>query len=132
MSHHHDPDFEIRFFEEVLKKNPSYADVVELLGGLYTKQGRVDEGLRMDRKLVRLAPQNPIAHYNLACSLALKRRKADAVRALRRAVEMGYRDLDWLREDPDLASLRDDASFQEIESGLERLRATGQPQPERS
>jgi Flp pilus assembly protein TadD len=129
---HPDHDFEIRFYEAVLRKNPSYPDVVELLGGLYTKQGRVDEGLRMDRKLVRLAPDNPIAHYNLACSLALKRRKADAVRALRRAVEMGYRDLDWLREDPDLASLRNHAPFRAIEAELERLRASGQPQPERS
>ena len=34
MAHHHDPDFEISFYEEVLRKNPSYADVVELLGGL--------------------------------------------------------------------------------------------------
>ena len=49
----------------------------------------------MDRKFVRLAPINPTAHYNLACSLALKKRKADAVRALpRSAVELGYRDLD--------------------------------------
>jgi tetratricopeptide (TPR) repeat protein len=129
---HPDQEFEICFFEDILRKNPSYSEVIELLGGLYTKQGRVDEGLRMDRRLVRLAPENPIAHYNLACSLALKRRKADAVRALRRAVEMGYRDLDWLREDPDLASLRNHASFREIESELERLHPASQPQPERS
>lgn len=125
-------NFEIQFYEGVLKHNPAYAEVIELLGGLYTKLGRVDEGLRMDRKLVRLAPNNPIAHYNLACSLALKRRKADAVRALRRALETGYRDLDWMREDPDLASLRDYSAFQDIETELTRLRAAGQAEPERS
>jgi tetratricopeptide (TPR) repeat protein len=127
-----DYEFEIRFFEGILKRNPSYADVVEALGGLYTKQGRVDEGLRMDRKLVRLAPENPIAHYNLACSLALKRRKADAVRALRRAIAKGYRDLDWLREDPDLECLRGHRAFRELETELENLRGAGQPEPERS
>jgi tetratricopeptide (TPR) repeat protein len=125
-------NFEIKFFESVLKRSPAYTEVIELLGGLYTKQGRVDEGLRMDRKLVRLVPDNPIAHYNLACSLALKRRKADAVRALRRAVEVGYRDLDWLREDPDLASLRDYAGFHEIESNLVSLRTPGKSEPELS
>jgi Flp pilus assembly protein TadD len=127
-----DHDFEISFFESVLKKNPAYTEVIELLGGLYTKQGRVDEGLRMDRKLVRLVPENPIAHYNLACSLALKRRRADAIRALRRAIAQGYRDLDWLREDPDLASLRNYAAFQQIESELELLRPTEPVRPERS
>ena len=71
-----DNDFQIKFYEGVLRRNPADREVIELLGGLYTKEGRVDEGLRMDRRLVRLAPENPIAHYNLACSLALKRRKA--------------------------------------------------------
>ena len=45
-----------------------------MLGGLYTKQGRIADGLKMDRKLVRLRPDNATAHYNLACSLALSRR----------------------------------------------------------
>src|SRR5471032_3158030 len=125
-------EFETQFFEGVLKHNPGDTEVIELLGGLYTKEGRIDEGLRMDRRLVRLAPNNPIAHYNLACSLALKRRKADAVRALRRAVETGYRDLDWLREDPDLASLRDYAAFLEIEAELAKSEPKSVRKPGRS
>ncbi|HVU39015.1 MAG TPA: tetratricopeptide repeat protein [Opitutales bacterium] len=125
-----DNEFQIGFYEGVLRHNPHDQEVIELLGGLYTKQGRVDEGLRMDRKLVRLAPENPIAHYNLACSLALKRRKADAVRALRRAVETGYRDLQWLREDPDLASLRGHAGFRAVEADVARLLASEPKEPQ--
>ena len=49
-----DPEFEIRFFESVLRRAPNYANVVELLGGLYTRHGRIADGLRMDRKLVKL------------------------------------------------------------------------------
>jgi len=125
-------DFEIQFFEGVLKRNPSDTEVIELLGERYTKQGRIDEGLRMDRRLVRLAPNNPTAHYNLACSLALKRRKADAVRALRRAVEVGYVDLKWLREDPDLASLRNYPAFLEIEADIALRQKSNKGKPERS
>jgi predicted Zn-dependent protease len=125
-------DFEVQFFEGVLKHNPADTEVIELLGGLYTKQGRIDEGLRMDRRLVRLAPNNPTAHYNLACSLALKRRKADAVRALRRAVEKGYTDLKWLRKDPDLASLRSYPAFLEIEADIAQRQKAGAGKPERS
>ncbi len=127
-----DNEFQIKFYEGILRHNPGDREVIELLGSLYTKEGRIDEGLRMDRKLVRLAPQSPIAHYNLACSLALKRRKADAMRALRRAVEMGYRDLDWLREDPDLASLRGSSAMAEIEADIARLRVNGLEETERS
>jgi len=71
----HDLEFETRFFEAVHRRDPRFTDVIELLGGLYTKQGRIAEGLKMDRKLVRLEPDNATAHYNLACSLALVRQE---------------------------------------------------------
>src|SRR5207244_6290693 len=93
----HDHQFEIRFFESVLKRDPAYVDVIEILGGLYTKHGRIADGLKMDRKLVKLQPRNATAHYNLACSLALAKRKNDALRTLQHAVELGYDDLDWMQ-----------------------------------
>jgi tetratricopeptide (TPR) repeat protein len=106
-----DPEFEISFYESVLRRDGSYADVIELLGGLYTKQGRIADGLKMDRRLVRLQPANATAHYNLACSLALLRRKADALRSLQEAVSLGYRDLDWMQQDPDLKELKRHPEF---------------------
>ncbi len=102
----HDPEFDIRFFESVLHRVPNYADVVEILGGLYTRQGRIADGLRMDRRLVKLQPDNATAHYNLACSLALSKRKRDALQALRQAVTHGYRDAEWIEQDPDLEALK--------------------------
>jgi hypothetical protein len=107
----HDPAFEITFFESVLRREPDYVEVVEILGGLYTKQGRVSDGLKMDRKLVKLQPRNATAHYNLACSLALSRRKADALRSLRQAVQLGYKDFDWMQQDPDLEELKNHPDF---------------------
>ena len=109
-----DPEFEIQFFESVLKRDARYTEVIEILGGLYTKQGRINDGLRMDRKLVRLLPANPTAHYNLACSLALVKRKADALRSLRQAVELGYRDFDWMQQDPDLDGLKNHPDFRAL------------------
>lgn len=106
-----DYEFEMNFFEGVLRRDPKNIEVIEILGGLYTKKGRIDDGLRMDRKLVRLQPDNPHAHYNLGCSLALKRRKADAIRALTKAVELGYNDYEWMRDDPDLSGLQTNPRF---------------------
>ncbi|MDB6094429.1 MAG: hypothetical protein JWM32_1991 [Verrucomicrobia bacterium] len=111
MAKNSDPEFEMRFFESVLKRDPAYTEVVEILGGLYTKHGRIADGLRMDRKLVKLLPQNPTAHYNLACSLALSKRKSDALRSLRHAVQLGYTDFDWMQQDPDLDGLKKDPAF---------------------
>ncbi len=110
--------FEIAFFESVLRRNPRDSDVIELLGGLYTKEGRIDDGLRMDRRLVRLLPSSATAHYNLACSLALKKRRSEALRCLERAIELGYRDRDWLVQDPDLEGLKHHPSFQNVVAKL--------------
>lgn len=109
-----DYTFEIGFYEGILRRLPRDVEVIEILGGLYSKTGRVDEGLRMDRRLVRLMPDSATAHYNLGCSLALKRRKAEAIRALRRAIELGYQDLEWMRDDPDLKPLQSHPAFAEL------------------
>ena len=111
MARPHDHEFEIKFYESVLKRAPAYTEVIELLGGLYTKHGRVADGLKMDRRLVRLLPSNATAHYNLACSLALVKKKADALRSLRQAIDLGYRDFDWMQQDPDLEVLKEHPQF---------------------
>ncbi len=110
----HDSQFEIQFFEAVHQRCPGYTEVVGLLGGLYTKAGRIVDGLRMDRKLVQLEPANPTAHYNLACSLALCKKRPDALRALRTAISLGYDDLDWMQQDPDLEGLKSKPEFQKL------------------
>ena len=109
-----DAFFEISFFESLLKRSPRYVEVISILGNLYTRNGRINDGLRMDRKLVRLQPENPAAHYNLACSLALKMRKRDAVAALRKSLECGYKDYEWIKRDSDLDNLRAYQPFREL------------------
>jgi predicted Zn-dependent protease len=115
-----DPEFEIPFFESVLRREPRYAIVVELLGGLYTRQGRIADGLKMDRRLVKLQPDNSTARYNLACSLALSKRKSAALRELHHAVKLGYRDFDWMQQDPDLDALKQHPAFQGLLDSLSR------------
>ena len=113
-----DPQFEIEFFEAIYRRCPDYIEVVGLLGGLYTKVGRVADGLRMDRKLVKLEPENATAHYNLACSLALCKKRPDALKSLRKAVSLGYNDRDWMEQDPDLEILKNDPEFRSLLSQL--------------
>ena len=114
MARKEDPAFEITFYESVLRRDPRYAEVIEILGGLYTKTGRIADGLKMDRKLVKLEPSNATAHYNLACSLALCRRKSDALRTPERAIELGYDDYLWMAKDPDLETLKQNREFQAL------------------
>ena len=113
-----DLEFELSFFESLHKRMPKDLRVASALAHIYTKAGRIDAGLKMDRKLVRLDPEDPTAHYNLACSLSLKGRKADAVKALRSAISLGYRDFHWMQHDPDLKGLNKYSGFQDLLTDL--------------
>ena len=114
MSKREDFAFELGFFEGLHKRMPKDLRVVSMLAQLYTKTGQINSGLKMDRKLVRLSPEDPINHYNLACSLALKNRKPAAVKSLRTAISLGYADFDWMQNDPDLKPLHEFADFLEL------------------
>jgi Flp pilus assembly protein TadD len=68
----------------------------------------------MDRKLVRLQPDNATAYYNLACSLSLSKRPADALTTLAQAIALGYDDAEWMANDPDLAPLQNRPDFKTL------------------
>ena len=70
--------------------------------------------LQIDKRLVQLRPSDPLAHYNLACSYALLKRPEQALKTLRRAVELGYRDFRYMREDRDLDTVRKDPRFRQL------------------
>jgi tetratricopeptide (TPR) repeat protein len=105
--------FYIEFFESIQKREPMFVEVLENLGLLYTKNKDYDKGLKIDRKVVRLKPDDEGAHYNLACSLALKKRYTEALRSLQRAVQLGYSDWKWMQKDPDLVELRKRPAYKE-------------------
>jgi tetratricopeptide (TPR) repeat protein len=107
-------DFEIEFFSRILERFPDYVDVLRVQGNNLTRKGRFTEGLQIDKRLVQLRPNDPLAHYNLACSYALLKRPDQAIKTLRRAVELGYRDFRYMREDRDLDSIRHDPRFRQL------------------
>jgi tetratricopeptide (TPR) repeat protein len=107
-------DFEIDFYGGILARRPDYLDVLRGMGNNLTLKGRYADGLAIDNRLVQLRPRDPLAHYNLACSFALLKRPEHALRTLRKAVELGYRDFRYMREDHDLDSVRHDPRFRQL------------------
>lgn len=104
-------EFEMEFCRSILKRDADNVATIEMLAGYCTRAGRIDEGLEWDRRFVELRPDNAIGHYNLACSLALKKRADDAIGSLRTALEKGYRDFGWMMEDTDLKGLHAHPGF---------------------
>ena len=114
-------DFEIDFFGGILERCPDYVDVLRVQGNNLTLKGRYAEGLQIDRRLVQLRPADALAHYNLACSYALLKKVDAALQALRMAIELGYRDFRYMRQDRDLDALRHDPRFRQLLRECEKL-----------
>jgi len=106
-----DPQFEIAFYENILKRSPGFVEALVALGDLYTKQGFYQKGLEVDERLARLRRDDPLVHYNLACSYSLMNDVSKARAAMVRAFALGYDDLSYLEKDPDLLNLLADADF---------------------
>jgi cytochrome c-type biogenesis protein CcmH/NrfG len=113
-------EFLADFLEIARRQHPENLEALAELGHVYTRLGRFRDGLDVDRLLVHLVPDNPTAHYNLACSHALCGEAEPALAALEAAVRLGYDDAAHLDEDDDLASLRAEPRFQAL---VARLRA---------
>lgn len=114
MSKSDDLDFEISFYGGLVKRSPNRVDALIPLAEAYTKKGLYEKGLVLDKRLARLCKDDPTVHYNLACSLALTGKRAEAIAALRHALKLGYLDFNYLREDPDLKSLHSDPEFEKL------------------
>ena len=106
-----DLDFEIEFYERVIERSPDSVDVLMALGDDYTKAGRYREGLAIDLKLAKLRSNDPVVHYNLACSYSLLGQVDEALETLRRAIALGYRDFNHMQRDPDLENVRRDPRY---------------------
>lgn len=117
-----DLDTKIQFLEGLVRRDPDYVDALQLLGDHFTKRGRYLEGLKVDERLARLEPRNPLVYYNLACSYTLTEHFDRAVLALEKALNFGYRDFDWLAKDPDLRKLRSQPEYRDIQAKIRRMK----------
>jgi len=112
---------EMYFLEKVAARLSDDEDVLIALGDIYTRAGRYEDGLRIDRMLVKLLPEDASIWYNLGCSLALLNQRVEALETLKRAVELGYQDHEWMSRDADLRNVRDEKAFKAL---LKKITAT--------
>ena len=113
------PKWEIEFYEDIVSRNPNYVEVLMLLGSLYTGSKMYAKGLNVDQRLAQLKQDDPIVQYNLACSYSLLNQADKAIEVLKKAIELGYSDVDHMTKDTDLDNLRSDPRYVEI---VDRIR----------
>lgn len=111
MSTKHFLSFQVALSKAVLTSRPNTVEALEILGHALTRLGQHKQALIVDKKIVRLYPDNPVAFYNLACSYSNLGEVDLAFKALKKAILLGYDDIDHMKKDPDLKKLRKDKRF---------------------
>ncbi len=100
--------------ENHLKQVPEDARARILIGGHYAELGRIEDAKRETDLAMTLRANEASILYNAACNYCLLKTKAQAMDALRKAWESGFKDATWARRDPDLAMLHGDPEFERM------------------
>ncbi len=100
--------------ENHLKQVPEDARARILLGGDYAELNRVEDARRETDLAMTLRANEASILYNAACNYCLLKTKAQAMDALRKAWEAGFKDAIWARRDPDLTLLHGDPEFDRL------------------
>ena len=103
-----------RALERQLELVPDDVRARILLAVQYASIGRSDDAVAQLQRAVHLRPDDGNTLYNAACVYGILGRAAEALDMVRRALAAGYSNFDWVRRDPDLALLQNDAEFRAL------------------
>jgi adenylate cyclase len=100
-----------------LLQNPDDARARMIHAIKLAEVNKKDEALREGSQALELSPGDPVMLYNCACLYARLGEPARAIETLRQAIAAGYATFSWIKQDPDINSLRDNAEFQALIAG---------------
>jgi TolB-like protein len=100
-----------------LLQNPDDSRARLIYANMLGRAGLKDDAIREGTKALVLSPGDPVMLYNAACMYVSLGESKRAIEALQQAIEAGYTNLGWMRNDPDLVPLRDEPEFIAMQQG---------------
>ena len=100
--------------EKHLEWNPDDARALHLGAGSLILAGDTKRALRWLDRALEIDPTDSVVLYNVACNYATLGQTDTALQYLEQAIEHGTVSMAWVRNDPDLASIRDHTRFESL------------------
>lgn len=101
------PQEAVRLYKEALEMSPDDVGLRVNLSVAYLKSNQLKKAEEELSVALRAKPEMVEALYNMACIKAIQGKREEARGLLARAARIDQRVLQWAREDPDLANLRE-------------------------
>ncbi len=104
------------------------------LAEIYSRTDQYEKAVEMYQSTIATSGGlQGTVQYNLACAYSRMGKKKEAVDALRRAYDGGFRNGTWMKKDGDLEAIRGEAGYKEIERKMSNVelddRGPAQPEP---
>lgn len=109
----------VRRAEYQLELDPTDARALSLGANALFEDGQQEKAMRWSKRAIELYPEDQKGLNNAACLRARAGLKEEALALLERTFARGWGKRDWIENDPDYDSIRDDPRFQAM---LEKLR----------
>ena len=104
----------VLFYPNYLLHHPDDSRARQFYAFTLKRLGRIDEAKKEMQKGTEQNPDDPIIVYNAACFYSLLDDKKAAVENLKKAIEIGFENYNYVKHDPDLACLQNEPDFIEL------------------
>jgi Tfp pilus assembly protein PilF len=112
--HHGEYDKAQKEYEKALSNDTGNLNAMKGLAAVYSQKHEHEQALKTLQNMIQIQPRNPDIQYNIACVYAKQGMQEKALLWLRRAVENGFRNIQVIENDPDLAAVRETEEFKRI------------------
>ena len=101
----------VLFYPTYLLHHPDDSRAHQFYAFTLKRLGRLEEAKVEMQKGIEQNPNDPIIIYNAACFYALIDDKSNAIKNLKKAIDNGFENYNYLKHDPDLYSLQKESDF---------------------
>lgn len=105
------------FYPSYLMHHPDDSRAHQFYAFTLKRLGRLEEAKNEMHKGIEQNPNDPIIIYNAACFYAIIGEKTMALETLKRAIDVGFKNYEYLKHDPDLNCLQHEKEFVALMEG---------------
>ncbi|HKI78583.1 MAG TPA: protein kinase [Ignavibacteriaceae bacterium] len=107
----------LQIYEKYLSKHPDDARAHMFFAVDLVQIGDKEKAKIEAAKALELSPSDPLMQYNAACFYSQMNEKKLALQSLKKTIDSGFGEFEWLRRDSDLDNVRNEPEFIELLKG---------------